>query len=132
VRHLDLTEIVRADLKSIRRYSQRTWGPDHGSVHVGSARYHERTPRRAPSPAATATTSDLACRWLPVAATACSSKPTSHASLSSVCSTTGWTTSVTSKLTPGLTGTGESTQAARLSPSTARNQGTTRFQLPKF
>src|SRR5205823_5704190 len=80
----------------------------------------------------TATTSDLACRWLPVAATACSSKPTSHASLSSVCSTTGWTTSVTSKLTPGLTGTGESTQAARLSSSTARNQGTTRFQLAKF
>jgi toxin ParE1/3/4 len=28
VRHLELTEIARADLKSIRRYSQRTWGPD--------------------------------------------------------------------------------------------------------
>jgi hypothetical protein len=25
VRHLELTEIARADLKSIRRYSQRTW-----------------------------------------------------------------------------------------------------------
>ena len=46
--------------------------------------------------------------------------------------TTGWTTSVTSKLTPALTRTGESTQAARLSSSTARNQGTTRFQLAKF
>ena len=45
--------------------------------------------------------------------------------------TTGWTTSVTSKLTPALAGTGESAQAARLSSSTARNQGTTRFQLAK-
>jgi hypothetical protein len=45
---------------------------------------------------------------------------------------TGWTTSVTSTLTPDLTGTGEATQAARLSSSTARNQGTTRFQLAKF
>ena len=28
MRHLDLTEIARADLKSIRRYSSRAWGAD--------------------------------------------------------------------------------------------------------
>jgi hypothetical protein len=45
-----------------------------------------------------------------------------HAFVSSVCSTTGWTTSVTSTPTPTLAGTGRSAQAARLSSSTARNQ----------
>ena len=43
-------------------------------------------------------------------------------------STTGWTTSVTLKLTPALTATGESAQASRLFSSTSRNQGTTRFR----
>ena len=41
--------------------------------------------------------------------------------LSSVCSTTGWTISVTSKLTPGPTGTCKSAQARR-SSYTVRNQ----------
>jgi toxin ParE1/3/4 len=38
VRHLDLTEIARADLKSIRRYSQRTWGPDRTAQYMAALR----------------------------------------------------------------------------------------------
>lgn len=36
MRRLDLTEIARADLKSIQRYSHRTWGPDR-TVHYMAA-----------------------------------------------------------------------------------------------
>jgi toxin ParE1/3/4 len=38
VKHLDLTEIARADLKSIRRYSQRTWGPDRTVQYMATLR----------------------------------------------------------------------------------------------
>ena len=38
MRHLDLTEIARADLKSIRRYSQRTWGPDRTGQYMAALR----------------------------------------------------------------------------------------------
>jgi toxin ParE1/3/4 len=38
VRHLELTEIARADLKSIRRYSQRTWGADRTDQYMAALR----------------------------------------------------------------------------------------------
>jgi toxin ParE1/3/4 len=38
VRRLELTEIARADLKSIRRYSNRTWGQDRTSRYMGAIR----------------------------------------------------------------------------------------------
>jgi toxin ParE1/3/4 len=38
VRRLELTEIARADLKSIRRYSTRTWGQDKTSRYMGAIR----------------------------------------------------------------------------------------------
>jgi toxin ParE1/3/4 len=38
VRRLELTEIARADLKSIRRYSTRTWGQDRTSRYMGAIR----------------------------------------------------------------------------------------------
>jgi toxin ParE1/3/4 len=38
VRRLELTEIARADLESIRRYSVRTWGPDRTSQYMGAIR----------------------------------------------------------------------------------------------
>ena len=38
MRHLELTQIARADLKSIRRYSQRTWGPDRTAEYMGALR----------------------------------------------------------------------------------------------
>lgn len=38
MRHLDLAEIARADLKSIRRYSQRTWGPDRTTQYMAALR----------------------------------------------------------------------------------------------
>ncbi len=131
VRHLELTEIARADLKSIHRYAERTWGSDRTAEYMAALRDTMKGLLAGTSSAATGTTSVLGSRWPRAAITACSSRSTSHASSSSVCSTTEWTTSVTSKLTRGLVGTGES-QAARLSSSTARNQRTTRFQVAKF
>jgi plasmid stabilization system protein ParE len=38
VRRLELTEIARADLESIRRYSTRTWGQDQTSRYIGAIR----------------------------------------------------------------------------------------------
>lgn len=38
MRRLELTEIARADLKSIRRYSIRTWGQDRTSRYMGAIR----------------------------------------------------------------------------------------------
>ncbi len=38
MRHLELTEIARADLKSIRRYSQRTWGSDRTAQYMAALR----------------------------------------------------------------------------------------------
>jgi toxin ParE1/3/4 len=38
VRRLELTEIARADLKSIRRYSTRKWGQDRTSRYIGALR----------------------------------------------------------------------------------------------
>lgn len=38
MKHLELTEIARADLKSIRRYSQRTWGPDRTAQYMEALR----------------------------------------------------------------------------------------------
>ena len=39
MRHrLELTEIARADLKSIRRYSTRTWGQDRTSQYMTAIR----------------------------------------------------------------------------------------------
>jgi toxin ParE1/3/4 len=38
VRQLQLTEIARADLKSIRRYSQRAWGPDRTAQYMADLR----------------------------------------------------------------------------------------------
>jgi len=38
VRHLELTEIARADLKSIRRYSERTWGSDRTAEYMAALR----------------------------------------------------------------------------------------------
>jgi len=38
VRHLDLTEIARADVKSIRRYSQRAWGPERTVQYMARLR----------------------------------------------------------------------------------------------
>jgi len=38
VRRLELTEIARADLKSIRRHSSRTWGEDRTSRYMDAIR----------------------------------------------------------------------------------------------
>jgi len=38
VRRIELTEIARADLKSIRRYSQGTWGPDRTAEYMAALR----------------------------------------------------------------------------------------------
>jgi toxin ParE1/3/4 len=38
VRRLDFTEIARADLKSIRRYSQKLWGPDRTAQYMAKLR----------------------------------------------------------------------------------------------
>jgi toxin ParE1/3/4 len=38
VRRLDLTEIARADLESMRRYSHRTWGPDRTVQYMAALR----------------------------------------------------------------------------------------------
>jgi toxin ParE1/3/4 len=38
VKRLDLTEIARADLASIRRYSTRTWGPDRTTEYMDALR----------------------------------------------------------------------------------------------
>ena len=38
MRRLELTEVARADLKSIRRYSTRTWGHDRTSRYMGAIR----------------------------------------------------------------------------------------------
>jgi toxin ParE1/3/4 len=38
VRRLELTEIARDDLKSIRRYSQRTWGPERTLQYLAGLR----------------------------------------------------------------------------------------------
>ena len=38
MRHLELTEIACADLKSIRRYSQRAWGPDRTAQYMANLR----------------------------------------------------------------------------------------------
>ena len=38
MRRLDVTEIARAALKSIRRYSQRTWGPDRTAQYMAALR----------------------------------------------------------------------------------------------
>ncbi|MCC7123988.1 MAG: type II toxin-antitoxin system RelE/ParE family toxin [Acidobacteria bacterium] len=38
MKHLDLTDIARADLKSIRRYSQKTWGPDRTAQYMAALR----------------------------------------------------------------------------------------------
>jgi toxin ParE1/3/4 len=38
VRRLDFTEIARADLKSIRRYSQKVWGPDRTVQYLAGLR----------------------------------------------------------------------------------------------
>lgn len=38
MRRLELTEIARADLKSIRRYSNRTWGQDRTAEYMAALR----------------------------------------------------------------------------------------------
>lgn len=38
MRHLELTEIARADLKSIRRYSSRAWGADRTAEYMAALR----------------------------------------------------------------------------------------------
>ena len=38
MRHLELTEIALADLKSIRRYSERTWGSDRTAEYMAALR----------------------------------------------------------------------------------------------
>lgn len=38
MKRLDLTEIARADLASIRRYSTRTWGPDRTNQYIAALR----------------------------------------------------------------------------------------------
>ena len=38
MRRLELTEIARADLKSIRRYSSRTWGSDRTAQYMREIR----------------------------------------------------------------------------------------------
>jgi toxin ParE1/3/4 len=38
VRRLELTDIARADLKSIRRYSERTWGSDRTTQYMAALR----------------------------------------------------------------------------------------------
>jgi toxin ParE1/3/4 len=38
VKRLDLTEIARADLRSIRRYSLRTWGEDRTTQYMAALR----------------------------------------------------------------------------------------------
>ena len=38
MRHLEFTEVARADLKSIRRYSQRTWGVDRTGQYMAALR----------------------------------------------------------------------------------------------
>ena len=38
MRRLELTEIARDDLKSIRRYSQRTWGPERTLQYMAGLR----------------------------------------------------------------------------------------------
>ena len=38
MRQLQLTETARADLKSVRRYSQRTWGSDRTAQYMAALR----------------------------------------------------------------------------------------------
>ncbi len=38
MRHLELTEIARADLKSIHRYAERTWGSDRTAEYMAALR----------------------------------------------------------------------------------------------
>ena len=38
MKRLDVTEIARADLASIRRYSTRTWGPDQTTLYMDALR----------------------------------------------------------------------------------------------
>lgn len=38
MRRLELAEIAQADLKSIRRYSQRTWGPERTKQYMAALR----------------------------------------------------------------------------------------------
>jgi toxin ParE1/3/4 len=38
VRRLEFTEIARADLKSIRRYSHRSWGPERTTQYMAALR----------------------------------------------------------------------------------------------
>ena len=124
MRRIELTEIASADLKSIRRYSLRTWGPDRTAQYMTALR--DTMKGLLAGTVVSRDRDDLRPRLKMAAsgATVCSSKPTHHASLSFACFTTRWTICVTSKLPPALTRTGESVQAARLSSSTAFSQGT--------
>ena len=38
MRRIELTEIASADLKSIRRYSQRTWGLERTTQYMAAVR----------------------------------------------------------------------------------------------
>ena len=38
MRHLEFTEIARADLKSIRRYSQGTWSLERTALYMDALR----------------------------------------------------------------------------------------------
>ena len=42
MKRLDLTEIARADLVSIRRYSARTWGPEQTTKYMNALRDNMR------------------------------------------------------------------------------------------
>ena len=38
MKHLDVGEVAKADLRSIRRYSLRTWGPERTSEYMAALR----------------------------------------------------------------------------------------------
>jgi plasmid stabilization system protein ParE len=120
VRHLELTEIARADLKSIRRYSARTWGSDRTAEYMAALRDTMKGLLAGTVVSRNRHPPGLGCRWLRAAVTACSSRSTSHASSSFVCSTTEWTISVISKLRPARTRTAE-IYSSRLAMSIAHD-----------
>ena len=38
MRHLDIGDSAKADLRAIRRYSMRAWGPEHTSEYMSALR----------------------------------------------------------------------------------------------
>ncbi len=99
MRHLELTEIALADLKSIRPYSQRTWGPERTAQYMSALR--DTLKELLAGTVVSRTRDDLG----PGLQMATSGRhrvffeADSSRILTSACSTTAWTIGATSKLT---------------------------------